>query len=156
MPPLPTWGWAPGLWTPHYQVSGGAHAGLGRELLEVDLRRTAREPCPWDPGLLLTPGLWVKAVARNACCKVLWALNPMSLSIPWSPQVLEVGCVAVTDLLQVGVGRCRKTPLKDVPSPQATPLMGTHQGSLHPANVGNVPCTLGLGLCVCREEGGPS
>ena len=62
--------------------------------------------------------------------------------------------MAVTDALQVGVGRCRKTPLKGVPSPQATPLMGTHQESLHPANVGSVPCTLGLGLCVCREEGG--
>lgn len=150
MPPLPTCGWAPSLSTPHYQVPGGAHASLRRGLPEVDLRRTARELCPWDPGLLLAPGLWVKAVAQSACCKVLWALNAMSLSIPWSPLVLEVGCVAVTDPLQVGVGRCRKTPLKGVPSPQATPLMGTHQGSLHPANVGSVPCTLGRGLCLQR------
>ena len=150
MPPLPTWGWAPSLSTPHYQVPGGAHASLRRGLPEVDLRRTARELCPWDPGLLLAPGLWVKAVAQSACCKVLWALNAMSLSIPWSPLVLEVGCVAVTDPLQVGVRRCRKTPLKGVPSPQATPLMGTHQGSLHPANVGSVPCTLGRGLCLQR------
>lgn len=150
MPPLPTWGWAPSLSTPHYQVPGDAHASLRRGLPEVDLRRTARELCPWDPGLLLAPGLWVKAVAQSACCKVLWALNAMSLSIPWSPLVLEVGCVAVTDPLQVGVGRCRKTPLKGVPSPQATPLMGTHQGSLHPANVGSVPCTLGRGLCLQR------
>ena len=119
-------------------VAGGARACLG-----PGSQLNSKRACPWNPGLLLAPGLWVKAVAQSTCCKELWALTPISLSIPWSPRVLEVDYVALTDPLQVGVGRCRKTPLKGVPSPQATPLKGTHQRSFHPANVASVPCTLG-------------
>lgn len=82
----------------------------------------------------------------------LWALNAMSLSIPL---VLEVGCVAATDLFAGGDGKVQKDSTKGVPRPQATPSHGDSSGIPSSSKcVGSVPCTLVEGsVSGAGEEG---